>query len=467
MGGGALQSTPSAHAAAATGKISCMPDSATSSASPPRCQPAAGVLRLRAIRFVALLAVLALALGAAPAMAATAVPTLIAPTGSHSYTSPLHVEYTLPEEALAGSVTLTFEKEGTPTVLTLASKEGLVGAHSFELNFHSLLPNAAVVSMTPVTPNSLEDGEYTVRLSYQNAAAEPAAHVEVSKVTLRTPCEAGNYSATGEAPCSPAPAGYYAAGEGARSATPCPAGTNNPHMQAISEELCETDAPGSFSGQGAASPSLCEPGTFAASYASVECTSAPAGSFDEGYGASNAEPCPAGSYASRPRATQCTPTPAGTYATGGAAEPTPCPSGTEAPAGASSCKTVTDVIGGPGPIILPKITFTFAAPHRQSSLSRTRSQGYVLRCSATDTVSAHVSVTITLRHQRLRLQAPARTIACRAGVSPSEQAHFKLTGAAKRLLARRGVRLELTIALYPVGAGAKTALATGSVRGSR
>lgn len=283
--------------------------------------------------------------------------------------------------------------------------------------------------------------------------------------TAATLCEQGNYSATGEVPCKEAPPGFYAAGPGAKSATPCPAGTNNPHMRAISEDLCESDAPGSWSGPGAASPSLCEPGSYAPQSRAVQCTPTPAGSYDEGAGSSSPEPCPAGSYASQTRAVQCTPTPAGTYATGGAFAPTPCPTGTEAPAGASSCKTITSLPGESTPII--PITFTFAAPHRQSSLSHTRSQGYVLRCSATDIVSAHVSLTITLRHQHLRLQAPARTIACRAGVSASERAHFKLTGAARRLLARRGATIRLAIVLYPLSAGAKTALATGSVRGSR
>ena len=70
------------------------------------------VLRTRIARPIGLLVLtpLALALSASPALATeTAPPTLIAPGASSQSAAALHVHYSLPEAAAAGSLKLTFE----------------------------------------------------------------------------------------------------------------------------------------------------------------------------------------------------------------------------------------------------------------------------------------------------------------------------------------------------------------------
>jgi hypothetical protein len=135
---------------------------------------------------VALLAAalaLAIALSASPAFAATAAPTLIAPTASSAHNSPLSVEYELPEAG--ANATLSFIPPTGPTVtVTLTSPARAAGKHHFFLDLHELEGETANVAKA--SASSLPDGAYTVNLSYQNVALEPFAGASAEKVTIKT-----------------------------------------------------------------------------------------------------------------------------------------------------------------------------------------------------------------------------------------------------------------------------------------
>jgi len=127
-------------------------------------------------------------------------------------------------------------------------------------------------------------------------------------------CPAGSFSATGNEPCTPAPAGSYAAGVGNTSATLCPAGTLS----------------------GVSGAGVCAP--------------APAGSFAAGLGNTSATLCAAGTFSSASGAGGCAPAPAGSYAAGpGNTSVTPCAAGTNSPVGASACTATSTSIVYSGP----------------------------------------------------------------------------------------------------------------------
>jgi hypothetical protein len=146
------------------------------------------------------------------------------------------------------------------------------------------------------------------------------------------PCAAGTYSATGNAPCTPAPAGSYDSGTGNTSATPCSPGYDT---DGLSGATACTPAPAGSAdpGSGDASATPCAAGqdTDGATGATA-CTPAPPGSYDPTAGDASATPCAAGTYSASPGAVACTLAPVNTYvATTGATEPTNCPVGTSNP----------------------------------------------------------------------------------------------------------------------------------------
>jgi len=84
-------------------------------------------------------------------------------------------------------------------------------------------------------------------------------------------CAPGFFSATGTAPCEPALAGFFVDTVGAMTASPCPVGTFNDALAAVS------------------------------------CQLAPAGFFVDTVGATSASPCPTGTTSTVAGATQCAP----------------------------------------------------------------------------------------------------------------------------------------------------------------
>ena len=112
--------------------------------------------------------------------ATTGVPTLTAPASSTLTRNPVTVIFTLPETALAGSVTLTFTGSVT-RVLTLAASQQTSGAHILFFDPANPTASAQIASGTP-----LPDGTYTVTLSYQDQYANQAATASSTGVVLDT-----------------------------------------------------------------------------------------------------------------------------------------------------------------------------------------------------------------------------------------------------------------------------------------
>jgi hypothetical protein len=324
--------------------------------------------------------------------------------------------------------------------------------------------------------------------------AAPGHYVPATGAKAELECEQGTYSGeTGRSSCLPAPLGHYAP-KGAFAPTACPAGKFDAHTNSPSAEFCEYDSPGSYSGEGADEPIPCVPGKYAFAYGSETCLPAPAGSYVPAIGASDPTPCPAGTFAPVTESISCMTTPADTYATGNAIEATPCPSGTHSPAGASSCTavsketsagdssqtsaststtstTATSTGAKPStstpspasisPVAGPATKFAIAAAKHGTSLAKTQRQRYLVTCSASMTVQLRVAATVRAGAKHLALAARTLALKCNAGKAVEASASFKLSDAAKQLLAKRGASVKLAVGLY----ASATQLASGTVRG--
>lgn len=114
----------------------------------------------------------------------TAAPVLLEPTASESSTSPLTVRYRLPEEAVAGSLELTFTSSERVIVVTPAAGELSSGEHTIQLSTHDLTANSAEVASA--TESVLPDATYTVSLAYRDLAENPAATATATGVKIIT-----------------------------------------------------------------------------------------------------------------------------------------------------------------------------------------------------------------------------------------------------------------------------------------
>ncbi len=190
---------------------------------------------------------------------------------------------TPPTPATVGTpYNFAFIVTGTPAPTVTVASGGLLAGLT--------LSPVGVLSGTPTTAGT---HNFTVKAAN---GANPDAVTGTLTIVVNprpVPCSAGTYSATGNTPCTPAPAGSYVPTAGATSATPCPAGT------------------------------------FSSASGATECTPAPAGSYVGGAGSTAATPCAPGTFSSTAGATACTLAPVDTYvAAGGATTATPCPTGT-------------------------------------------------------------------------------------------------------------------------------------------
>ncbi len=327
-------------------------------------------------------AALSLALSASPALAATAAPTLIAPTASSAHNSPLSVEYQLPEAGAAGA-TLAFIPTSGPTVtVTLTSPASAAGKHHFFLNLHELEDETANVAKASAT--SVPDGEYTVKFSYQNAALEPFASASAEKITIKTVTgvptlsePTAGQSFRGEAfkvayklpeaalpgsvklllfgsKAGPKPLllSNSAAGSHTAEVIPSNPSTGIGIASAQTERLPADSYQLSISYQDAlGNPAasavpvtvnvaypLCEPGTYSAS-GEEPCAKAPKGYFVEAKGAIVADECITGRFAPAEGLVECLPAEPGHYVPGtGAKEELECEQGTYSDEiGRSSC----------------------------------------------------------------------------------------------------------------------------------
>ncbi len=115
----------------------------------------------------------------------TQVPVLALPATNGSSNASLAINFTLPEAALAGSVTMTFTQTGgvadarSPHVITFNNTGGFenAGTHAATLNGTALTSNSNVASVTPASPNDLlvNGSAYSVRIAYQDALGNPVA----------------------------------------------------------------------------------------------------------------------------------------------------------------------------------------------------------------------------------------------------------------------------------------------------
>jgi len=132
----------------------------------------------------------------------TQTPLLTSPVASSTSSTPLNVGFTLPEPALAGSVSLTFAGSATRT-LTLSSADETAGSHSLSINTASLSASPGVASVTPVG-SALPDGTYNVTIAYQDQFGNPPAtatalgvHIDTTTLApLLTSPTAGTYATT-------------------------------------------------------------------------------------------------------------------------------------------------------------------------------------------------------------------------------------------------------------------------------
>jgi hypothetical protein len=325
-------------------------------------------------------AALALAVWASPAHAATGAPELIAPTVSSTHNSPLSIEYELPEAGSAATISF-IPSVGSPVAVTLTPPARAAGKHHFFLDLSSLKSETANVAAASAA--SLPDGEYTVQLSYQNAALEPAASASAEKVKIKTHTAVPTMSepTSGQSFRKPFTVKYTLpeaalagsvkllligthAGMKTLVLTNAEAGTHSAEVLPSDPALGTgvASAPGErlptdsyqlaltyqdVLGNPLASVSapieiaypLCKAGSYSASGGEEPCTKAPKGYFVAGEGAINAVECIAGRFAAEEGLSACPPASPGHYvpATGAKAE-LECEQGTYSDeTGHSSC----------------------------------------------------------------------------------------------------------------------------------
>ena len=99
----------------------------------------------------------------------TQEPTLIAPATGTVTTTPVTVSYTLPEDALPGSVVVSFTSGATSRELVLASEGESAGTHTFSFDPANPGDSPSVQSAS----SAIRDGTYSVTISYQDAVGNP------------------------------------------------------------------------------------------------------------------------------------------------------------------------------------------------------------------------------------------------------------------------------------------------------
>ncbi|MBF0431516.1 MAG: hypothetical protein HQK83_09570 [Fibrobacteria bacterium] len=112
----------------------------------------------------------------------TETPILTSPANSSTDNNTLAIDYTLPEQGLAGSVKLTFTQTGgladgnSPHVVTLGSNGESATQHQMTLNGADLSDNSDVSSVSTDGNDALVDSAiYSVKIEYQDSLGNPVA----------------------------------------------------------------------------------------------------------------------------------------------------------------------------------------------------------------------------------------------------------------------------------------------------
>lgn len=111
----------------------------------------------------------------------TEQPTLGSPATGSKWMAYIGVSFLLPEAALPGSVTLSFDDGTTPRTLVLAGSMESSGLHN--LTFAAFNP---LSSLDVTSGPSIPDGTYTVTLSYRDSDGNPAATTVSTNVLIDT-----------------------------------------------------------------------------------------------------------------------------------------------------------------------------------------------------------------------------------------------------------------------------------------
>ena len=152
----------------------------------------------------------------------TAAPfALITPVTSGTESAPVLISYSLPSQALSGSVKLTFDNGGgTPTVVTLNGAGEAPGANTIDFDPTDPANSSIVASVTGTSNNSgnthyIPPGTYTVTLSYQDQYGDPVQTASATGVQIAyaTPAPMFGLPAASSTICSPIPVFYSLPGK--------------------------------------------------------------------------------------------------------------------------------------------------------------------------------------------------------------------------------------------------------------
>ena len=118
----------------------------------------------------------------------TQTPTLAQPSFGYAVAAmtPFNVEYSLPEAALGGSVTLTLSGTSTLRVITFTSPNETAGAHSFSLDPANPEASPNVVDVFGGLTDAIPDGFYTATLAYNDTLANAGATATTGLVFFDT-----------------------------------------------------------------------------------------------------------------------------------------------------------------------------------------------------------------------------------------------------------------------------------------
>ncbi|MCA2998606.1 MAG: choice-of-anchor D domain-containing protein [Rhodocyclaceae bacterium] len=252
------------------------------------------------------------------------------PGGSNSGTS---TSFTIPA---SGSCTFNV----TVTSSTVGVHAGTISAGliSTPAGVSNATPFSLTVTAAPVPCSA---GNYSGTGNTPCTAASPGYFVSGTGATSQTACSIGTFSGTtGATSCTAAPAGSFVSTTGATSQTLCAAGNYQP---STGQSTCIQASPGSFvSTTGATSQTACSIGTFSATTGATSCTVAPAGSFVSTTGATSQTLCAAGNYQPSTGQSTCIQASANFYVpAAGATSQIACPMGQTSPPGATVCTAGT------------------------------------------------------------------------------------------------------------------------------
>jgi len=257
------------------------------------------------------------------------------------------INFAKPPDVPYGSPPFTVEADATSELPVTFTAEGACSVTS-----------AGLVTLTTT-------GECTITASQagnQSSGGFYEAATPVTQsfdVTPGTQCAAGSYSTTGFAPCTPAPAGSYAAGTGNTSASLCPAGTYQPNSGQTS---CIPASPGHFvASVGQTTHTSCPVGSYQPNSGQISCLAASPGHFVAFTGQTAQTSCALGSYQPYGGASSCLLASPGHFvASVGQTTHTSCPVGSYQPnSGETSC-----IAASPGHFValIEQVAQTSCAP---------------------------------------------------------------------------------------------------------